>query len=43
MDNIFSSNDAIVAVVKQWIIPASADFYKHSMQALVQQLAKMHS
>jgi len=31
----FPSSDAIVAAVKQWITSAGADFYKHSMQALV--------
>ena len=28
-------NDTMKAVVKQWVISTGADFYEHSMQALV--------
>ena len=31
----FHSNNAIIAVVKQWIISTDADFYEQAMQALI--------
>jgi len=31
----FRSTKAIVAAVKQWVIPTSADFYELSVEALV--------
>jgi len=34
-DQHFPSNNAIIAAIKQWVISAGADFYEHSMQALV--------
>jgi len=31
----FPSNNAVIAAMKQWVISTGAEFYKHSMQALV--------
>ena len=35
MGDIFPSHCSIIAAVKQWVASAGADFYEHSMQALV--------
>jgi len=40
MGNIFPSNDAVVRAVEQWATSAGADFYEHSMQALVHRWQK---
>jgi glutamine synthetase type III len=31
----FPDSDAVIAAVRKWAFSAGADFYKHSMQALV--------
>jgi len=31
----FPSNNAIMVAMKQWVISAGANFYEHSMQALI--------
>jgi len=31
----FPSSKAVIAVGKEWVTSAGADFYEHSMQALV--------
>jgi len=34
-DGLHGQNDAVIAAVKQWVMSIGADFYEHSMKALV--------
>jgi hypothetical protein len=36
----FADNDAVIAAVRKWLASAGADFYKHSIQALVHRWQK---